>query len=218
MLAEPKALVLADPAAPGISRRRCGRGWRYARPDGDPVSAADKARIQSLVIPPAWQDVWICPDKNGHIQAMGTDAAGRRQYRYHDDWREQRDREKHERALAFGARLPDIRAAVERDLAGRGLRRPRVLAAAVRLVDLGFFRPGDAGYAEENGSFGLTTIRREHVRCAGGQLCFDYRGKSGKQQACAIADDGAAAVIRALRRARPASACSPTGPGRPGTI
>jgi DNA topoisomerase IB len=164
MLAEPEALVMADPAAAGISRRRCGRGFRYAGPDGRPVSAADKARIRALVIPPAWRDVWICPDRRGHIQAMGTDDAGRRQYLYHEDWREQRDREKHERALAFGARLPDIRAAVERDLAGHGLRRPRVLAAAVRLVDLGFFRPGDAEYAEKNGSFGLTTIRREHVR------------------------------------------------------
>ncbi len=207
MLAEPAALVLADPAGPGISRRRSGRGFRYARPDGTAVSPADKARIQALVIPPAWRDVWICPDENGHIQATGTDAAGRRQYLYHDDWRAQRDRQKHERALAFGARLPDIRAVVERDLAGRGLRRPRVLAAAVRLVDLGFFRPGDADYAQENGSFGLTTIRREHVRLKGGQLRFDYPGKSGKQQESAIADDAVTAVIRSLRRVRPADAC-----------
>jgi DNA topoisomerase IB len=204
MLAEPKALVMADPAGPGISRRRCGRGFRYTRPDGAPLSQADRSRIQALVIPPAWQDVWICPDRDGHIQAMGTDAAGRRQYLYHRDWREQRDQEKFEHAQAFGAALPDVRAAVERDLAGRGLLRPRVLAAAVRLVDLGFFRPGDADYAEENGSFGLTTIRREHVRCRQGQLRFDFPGKSGKRQERVIADDAVAAVISSLRRVRPA--------------
>jgi DNA topoisomerase IB len=207
MLAENEPLVIADPAAPGIRRRRCGRGFRYTRPDGKPVSAADKARIKALVIPPAWQDVWICTDRCGHIQAMGTDAAGRRQYIYHDDWREQRDKEKHERALAFGARLPDIRAAVERDLAGRGLRRPRVLAAAVRLVDLGFFRPGDSEYAEENGSFGLTTIRREHIRFRHGQIWFHFPAKSGKELQFAIADDAVSAVIRSLRRVRPADAC-----------
>jgi DNA topoisomerase IB len=198
---------MADPATAGITRRRCGRGFRYIGTDGRPVSPADKARIQALVIPPAWRDVWICPDRSGHIQAMGTDAAGRRQYLYHDAWREQRDRDKHERALAFGATLPDIRAAVERDLAGRGLRPPRVLAAAVRLVDLGFFRPGDPEYAEENGSFGLTTIRREHVRGRHGQLWFSFPAKSGKQREFVLADDAVISVIRSLRRVRPADGC-----------
>ncbi|HEX5187995.1 MAG TPA: DNA topoisomerase IB [Streptosporangiaceae bacterium] len=199
------SLATSDLEAPGIRRVRCGRGFRYIGPDGSPLhDDAARERIRALVIPPAWADVWICPDPAGHIQATGTDAAGRRQYLYHAEWRVQRDRQKHNRVLKFGARLPEIRAIVDRDLRARGLLRTRVAAAAVRLIDLGFFRPGGTEYAEENGSYGLTTIRREHVRCRGGQLYFDYPGKSGKQQEGAIADAEVVAVIRALRRRRSA--------------
>jgi DNA topoisomerase IB len=120
----------------------------------------------TAVIPPAWEDVWICADPDGHIQAVGTDSAGRRQYRYHDLWREQRDRREHDRMLEFGAALPRIRKTVSRHVTGTGLGRERVLAASIRLIDLGFFRPGGEAYAAENASFGLATIRREHVTCA----------------------------------------------------
>jgi DNA topoisomerase IB len=202
-MAEQQSLVTSDLAAPGISRVRCGRGFRYVGPTGTKLGkGADRRRIKDLVIPPAWTDVWICTDPAGHIQATGTDAAGRRQYLYHPSWRELRDREKHERVLAFGARLPAIRAEVERDLGTRGLTRTRVVAAAIRLIDLGFFRPGDAGYAEDYGSYGLTTIRREHVRSRGGQLLFSYPGKSGQAQESVVADADVASVIRSLRRRR----------------
>ena len=160
------------------------------------------ARIRALVIPPAWQDVWICADPEGHIQAIGTDAAGRRQYRYHDLWREQRDQDKHDRVREFGAALPRIREVVCRHLEGPGLTRTRVLAAAIRLIDLGFFRPGGEEYAEENGTFGLATIRKEHVTLSGGQLVFEYLAKGAKQREQAVAEDQVCAVARSLRRRR----------------
>ena len=182
---------------------RCGRGFRYTGPDGKPVRDAQAlARIRGLVIPPAWADVWICADPYGHIQAVGTDAAGRRQYRYHDLWRERRDQEKHDRMLEFGAALPDIRRAVRRHLAGRELSRERVLAAAISLIDLGFFRPGGEEYAEENGTFGLATIRREHVTCSRDQLVFEYLAKGAKQREQAVADEQVCSVIRGLKRRR----------------
>jgi DNA topoisomerase IB len=196
-------LVRADPAGPGIGRRRCGRGFRYLAPDGTPLTDTRAlARIKALVIPPAWRDVWICPHPSGHIQAVGTDAAGRRQYLYHELWRERRDQEKFDRVLEFGRALPRLRAVVERDLRGRGLSRERVLAAAVRLIDLGFFRPGGEEYAAENGSFGLATIRREHVTCGKGELTFEYTGKSGRHREQAVADDAVCSVVRSLKRRR----------------
>ena len=196
-------LVRSDLSGPGIRRRRCGRGFRYLGPDGAPVREAGiLARIRALVIPPAWEDVWICADAQGHIQAVGTDAAGRRQYRYHDLWREQRDREKHDRVLEFGEVLPRVRSVVIRHLDGSGLGRDRVLAAAIRLVDLGFFRPGGEEYAAGNGTYGLATIRREHVTVTGGQLIFDYVGKATKHREQAVADDRVTAVIRGLKRRR----------------
>jgi DNA topoisomerase IB len=196
-------LARSDPVAAGIRRRRCGRGFRFVRPDGRSVrDVATLARIRSLVIPPAWEDVWICADPLGHIQAVGTDAAGRRQYRYHDRWREERDQEKHDRVLEFGAALPYIRAVLRRHLQGRGLTRDRVLAAALRLIDLGFFRPGGEEYAAENGSFGLATIRRDQVAISRGQIIFTYPGKAGKCQEQAVAEDQVCAVVRSLKRRR----------------
>jgi DNA topoisomerase IB len=197
------ALVPSDLTGPGLRRRRSGRGFRYFAPDGSPLTdPAVIARVKGLVIPPAWEDVWICPDPSGHIQALGTDAAGRRQYQYHPLWRERRDREKFDRVMEFGRALPRVRAVVERDLEGRKLSRERVLAAAVRLIDLGFFRPGGEEYATENGSFGLATIRREHVTCGRRELTFDYIGKSGKHREQAVADEQVCTVVRSLKRRR----------------
>jgi len=196
-------LVRSDPDAAGIRRRRCGRGFRYLRPDGAAVrDPGTIARIRSLVIPPAWQDVWICTDPAGHIQATGTDAAGRRQYRYHDLWRQRRDHEKHDRMLEFGAALPRLREVIGRHLGERGLVRERVLAAAVQLIDLGFFRPGGEEYAAGNESFGLATIRRDHVTVSRGQIVFTYTGKGARQQEQAVAEDQVCAVVRSLKRRR----------------
>jgi DNA topoisomerase IB len=190
-----------DCAGPGIVRRRRGRGFSYHWPDGRTVTEPDVlARIRALVLPPAWNDVWICPLPNGHIQAIGTDVAGRRQYRYHDAWREQRDRAKHDHILQFARRLPDARRAVEQHLALPGYPRERVLAAAFRMLDLGFFRVGGEAYADENGSYGLATIRRDHVTLRSGAVVFDYSSKSGKQRVQQLVDDDLHAVVRGLLR------------------
>jgi DNA topoisomerase-1 len=188
-----------DCAGPGIQRLRRGRGFSYRYADGEKVrDETTLARIADLVIPPAWTDVWICPFPTGHIQAVGTDAAGRRQYRYHDEWRVQRDAEKHRRVLTFARRLPAAREQVALDLHERGLSRRRVLAAAFRLLDLGFFRIGGESYAEENGSYGLATMRRRHVTVTGDLVVFDYTAKSGKQRVQAIVDVNVRKVVRSL--------------------
>ena len=193
----------SDPSGTGIRRRRRGRGFSYLGADGATVTdPRTLARIKALVIPPAWQDVWICTDPRGHIQAVGTDAAGRRQYRYHDRWREQRDQDKHDRVEHFGAALAAIREAVGHHLDTRGLGRERVLAAAIRLIDLGFFRPGGEEYAEQNGTFGLATIRKDHVTLTKGQLVFEYLAKGAKQREQAVAEDQVCAAVRSLRRRR----------------
>ncbi|HEY2692369.1 MAG TPA: DNA topoisomerase IB [Streptosporangiaceae bacterium] len=202
-VADAVRLRRSDLSGEGIRRRRCGRGFRYLGPGAKIIKDPQvRDRIAALVIPPAWEDVWICPDPRGHIQAMGTDAAGRRQYRYHDQWRVQRDRRKHDRMLEFGAALPHLRDVIRRHLDIRGLTRERVLAAAVRLIDLGFFRPGGEEYAEENGTFGLATIRREHVTLSQGQLVFDYTAKGDKHREQAVAEDQVCAVVRSLKRRR----------------
>ncbi len=188
-----------DCAGPGIKRVRRGRGFSYEWQNGSRVTDSDTlARIKSLVLPPAWTDVWICPHPRGHIQAVGTDEAGRRQYRYHDEWRTQRDAEKHERVVAFAKRLPTARETVEAHLDERGMTRNRVLAAAFRLLDLGFFRVGGESYAEQNGTFGLATMRRRHVTVTGDLVVFDYPAKSGKQRVQAVVDDSVHKVVVAL--------------------
>lgn len=197
------AVLEIDCNGPGIRRRRAGRGFSYldesgARLDDDEVLE----RIRSLAIPPAWDDVWICSDPSGHIQATGTDAKGRRQYRYHDEWRAARDREKHDRILRFAKRLPELRARVEADLALEGMPRERVLACAVRLLELGFFRIGGEAYAAENGTYGLATLRKGHVRVRGDTLIFDYDAKSGQHRLCEVVDPDVREVIVALRRRR----------------
>jgi DNA topoisomerase I len=190
-----------DCAGPGIVRKRRGRGFTYLWSDGRPVTEPDVlARVRSLVLPPAWQDVWICPWPNGHIQAIGTDAAGRRQYRYHDAWRVQRDRDKHDRVLVVAQRLPSARERAAEHLALRGYPRERVLAAAFRLLDIGFLRVGGEQYADENSSYGLATLRREHVTLHRDVIVFDYPAKSGKQRIQQLADDDLRAVVLGLLR------------------
>ncbi|MFN2607763.1 MAG: DNA topoisomerase IB [Acidimicrobiales bacterium] len=194
----------ADCTAPGIRRRRAGRGFSYVGLDGRRVTDPEVLdRVRSLVIPPAWADVWICPDPRGHIQATGVDARGRKQYRYHDLWRERRDRQKFEHMLAFGRSLPAMRGRVAADLAQEGLPRDRVLACATRLLDLGFFRIGTEGYAEENQTYGLATMHKSHVRLLGdGVVTFDYVAKSGKRRVQSVVDPEVYSVVEVLKRRR----------------
>ncbi len=193
----------ADCSGPGIVRRRRGRGFSYDDAQGRRVDDPEVlARIDALVLPPAWADVWICPYPNGHIQAIGTDAAGRRQYRYHDEWRRQRDRSKHESILEFARALPGARSRLSEHLDERGLTRSRVLAGAVRLLDLGFFRIGSEEYAESNHTYGLATMRREHVRIAGDEVIFSYLGKAGKEQVNSVAEEPVRRLVTALKRRR----------------
>jgi DNA topoisomerase IB len=160
-------------------------------------------RIRGLVVPPAWHDVWICPHPNGHIQAVGIDSRGRRQYRYHDAWREMRDREKFDHMLVFAAELPRLRRHCRRALSGEtDLSRRRVLAAAVRLLDIGFFRIGTEDYVEENHTYGLATLEKRHVRVDGDEIRFDYDAKSGKRRLQYVVDPAVAEVVRRLRARR----------------
>ncbi|MGE3810253.1 MAG: DNA topoisomerase IB [Candidatus Nanopelagicales bacterium] len=178
----------SDPSAPGIARRRSGKGFRYLDQNGNPVDAGTRERIEALVLPPAWEDVWICPWPHGHIQATGVDAAGRRQYRYHDEWRRQRDARKHDHVLELASRLPSARRR-----AAAALRRPlpdreRVLAGCFRMLDVGSLRIGSETYADTNETFGLATLRRDHVRVDGGRLALEFLGKSGKQIVTSLSD------------------------------
>ena len=152
-----------SPDSPGWSRRRHGKGFTYLDEAGRRLPPADVTRVKALVIPPAWDDVWICPAPTGHIQAVGTDVAGRRQYLYHPAWREQRDEAKHGRVVDVAARLPAARSTVATHLARSGMPKERAMALAFRLLDVGLFRVGGEGYAEENGSYGLATIEQQHV-------------------------------------------------------
>jgi DNA topoisomerase I len=191
-------------SAPGLTRRRQGKGFVYLDAAGNRVTdEAVLARIESLVLPPAWEDVWICPLANGHVQATGIDARGRRQYRYHDAWRLQRDLEKHDRVLEFAARLPEARQRLLEHLRSTDeLTRERVLACAVRLIDLGFFRIGGEQYAEENGSYGLATLRKEHVRVRGDEIELEFVGKSGKLWSRSVAEPEVCDVVSRLKRRR----------------
>jgi DNA topoisomerase I len=186
---------------PGIRRVRRGRGFSYQDPGGTPLTdAATLERIRDLVIPPAWKKVWICPYPNGHIQAVGTDAAGRRQYLYHQKWQEERNEEKFDRVLEMSAALPDMRRRVSADLGRRGLERDRVLALALHLLDLGYFRAGSEQYAEENNSYGIATLLCEHVALNKEAVEFDYPAKSGVRRTLLIDDPEVVRSVRALLR------------------
>jgi len=190
-------LTYVTDAAPGIRRRRFGRGFRYLRADASVVrDAPELERIRRLVVPPAWRDVWICPDPHGHIQAIGRDARGRRQYRYHPRWRQLRDEAKFSRMVAFGRALPAIRARVEAALSRPGLSREKVLALVVRLLEITLIRVGNEEYARDNASFGLTTLRRRHVAVSRGELRFRFRGKSGKEHAFGIRDRRLSRIVK----------------------
>ncbi len=186
----------------GIRRRRSGRGWSYAHDDGRRVSAADRERAESLVVPPAWKDVWIAADPLAHIQAIGVDDAGRTQYLYHPQWRERRDRAKHERALDLAEALPAMRRRVTRDLALDGLPRERVLAAALRLLDAVAIRAGGDAYAEQNGSHGLMTLLCRHAHVSGDAVRLRFPAKSGQRFDVTIEDGELARCIEALRAGR----------------
>jgi DNA topoisomerase I len=221
----------SDCAAPGIARRRRGRGFEYLDPDGEHIDDPEVLeRIAGLSIPPAWREVWICMDPRGHLQATGVDAARRKQYLYHERWRAHRDRAKFDSMICFGERLPRLRrrvaldlrrpvsprgatardrsrapGIVEGSLSAEDLTRERLLACSVRLLDLGFFRIGSEDYAERNESYGLTTMLRKHVTIGDGELIFDFPAKSGQRRVQAIADADAVAIVAALKRRRSGS-------------
>src|SRR4051794_2980079 len=189
-------LRFSSDARPGISRRRSGRGWTYRDVDGSVIRDPDVlARIRSIAIPPAWTDVWICPDPRGHVQATGRDARGRKQHRYHVEFRSTRERAKYDRMLTFARLLPGIRERVDADLARPGLPREKVLAAVVRLLELTLIRVGNDEYARLNRSFGLTTLRDRHAEIKGERIRFKFRGKSGVMQDVSIRDRRLARVV-----------------------
>ncbi|HWT23309.1 MAG TPA: DNA topoisomerase IB [Solirubrobacteraceae bacterium] len=194
-----------DCSGPGISRRRYGKGFAYFDDEGRRIDDDEVlARIRELAIPPAWEDVWICPYPHGHLQATGTDVAGRKQYRYHDAWRARRDAEKFDDMVRFARALPALRRRVEEDLADCAIpTRSCVLACAVRLLERGFFRIGSEEYAVQNESYGLATMRKDHVRIEpGGQMVFSYPAKSGVQRLQGLMDEQACTVVAALKRRR----------------
>ena len=195
--AKAAGLRYVSDAQPGIHRRRQGTGFRYVDADGKPVRDKETlGRIKSLVIPPAWQDVWICANPKGHLQVTGRDARGRKQSRYHPRWREVRDETKYERMTIFGAALPTIRERVEHDLGLPGMPRHKVLAAIVRLMEATLIRVGNEEYARENHSYGLTTMRNKHVEVEGSSVTFKFQGKSGVRHTVDINDRRLARIIQ----------------------
>ncbi len=193
----------ADCSGPGLTRRRHGRGFVYLGEDGERIEDQEVlARIDELVIPPAWRDVWICPYPGGHIQATGIDDRGRKQYLYHQKWRERRDQEKFDDMVVFARSLPSMRRRLTKDLNRDDFSMRHVLAVAVRLLDRGFFRVGSEDYVIENESYGLATMRREHCIIDGDRLVFDYPSKSGKRRVQAVVDPEVAEAITGLNRRR----------------
>jgi DNA topoisomerase-1 len=195
-------LRTVSPNASGWTRRRAGRGFVYLDQDGQRLADEDVAHCKALVIPPAWEQVWICPVPNGHIQAVGVDAAGRRQYVYHPDWRAKRDKMKFDRVTEVAALLPSARDTIVTHLALDGMPVERAAGTAVRLLDLGYFRIGSDSYADSNGSFGLTTLEKRHVRRKGDRLVFCFTGKSGIEHCVEIDDPLAMAAVETMRRRR----------------
>jgi DNA topoisomerase I len=199
-VAEDAGLRYVTDDQPGYTRRRKGDDFEYFDNDGKPIrDEARLLRIRRLAIPPAYTDVWICPTPNGHIQATGRDARGRKQYRYHERWREARDENKYDRMVVFGKALPKIRRRVNRDLAQRGLPRSKVLATVVQLLERTFIRIGNDEYAKDNKSFGLTTMRNHHVDVKGETLKFSFKGKSGVKHEVDVSDRRLSKIIRQLQ-------------------
>jgi DNA topoisomerase-1 len=195
----PDGLSWCNDDSPGLSRRRAGKGFSYCGRDGAPVrDATTLDRIRVLAIPPAWTEVWICPRANGHIQATGRDVKGRKQYRYHADWTRHAADGKFDRLTDFARRLPKLGAQVEHDLSRRGPCREKVLATAVRLLEITLIRVGNAEYARQNRSFGLTTLHKRHLEVDGAALTFEFRGKSGKDHRISVRDQRLARALRTL--------------------
>ena len=191
----------SDPTSKGYTRRRSGRGFSYLDANGRRITdAGTLTRIKSLAIPPAWTDVWIAPFPNAHIQVLGTDDAGRRQYLYHEQWHASRSQEKYARAEVLGQHLPSLRRHLKRGVGSTGLTRERVLSCAVRLLDLGLFRVGSEQYTKENDSFGLATIRRDHVRVVKEGVSFEFPAKSGQVGQILVSDPMVCAVLQKLMR------------------
>jgi DNA topoisomerase I len=185
---------------PGIRRQKRGKGFTFLDPQGKTIKDEKTLeRIQKLAIPPAWTDVWICPRPNGHLQATGRDARGRKQYRYHANWREVRDETKFGRMIAFGDSLPKIRERIDRDMSQRGLGREKVLATVVKLLETTLIRVGNKEYVKQNNSFGLTTLRDQHVDVDGATLRFEFRGKSGKEHSVEVQDRRLARIVKQCR-------------------
>jgi DNA topoisomerase-1 len=196
-------LIYVQDVDPGIRRLKAGKGFTYRDADGWPVKdAAALARIRALVIPPAWTDVWICASPRGHIQATGRDQRGRKQYRYHANWRAGRDAHKYGRVAAFGRALPRLRKQVEADLARRGLPREKVLAAVVRLLEVTLIRVGNDEYARSNRSYGLTTLQKRHLTVSGAGAVFEFRGKSGKTHRTGFHDRRLVRILKACQDLR----------------
>jgi DNA topoisomerase I len=197
LAAQAAGLRYVTDGRPGIRRKRAGKGFSYVSPEGSPVrDEGELRRIRALAVPPAWTDVWICPDPRGHIQATGRDARGRKQYRYHTRWREVRDETKYGRMVAFGDVLPEIRRRVSADLRKDGLPRAKVLAAVVRLLETTLIRVGNEEYAKENRSYGLTTLRDRHVRVRGDTLRFEFVGKGGQRRRIDLRDAKLARIVK----------------------
>ncbi len=193
----------SDCSGPGLGRIRRGRGFSYVDADGEPVKDPEELlRIRDLAIPPAWRDVWICDDPMGHLQATGIDAAGRKQYLYHPRWRELRDRKKFDEMISFAQALPRLRRKVLTDLGGEGFDAERILACAVRLLDVGLFRIGSEQYADDDGGIGLATIQKQHVSIDDRQVVFDFLAKGGIRRVQAVKDPLSSEVVRALKRRR----------------
>jgi DNA topoisomerase-1 len=196
-------LVFVSPDSPGITRRRRGKGFCYYAPRSALIRNPRLIqRFKKLAIPPAWEDVWICPYPGGHIQATGTDAAGRKQYLYHPRWRERQDAIKFDEMVDFARALPGLREKVDERLTLGDLSKPHVLACAVRLLDRGFFRVGGEDYAVRNETYGLATMRKRHVRLRGDVLLFDYPSKHGKRRIQAVVDQDVAEIVDRLKRRR----------------
>ncbi|MGB3740163.1 MAG: DNA topoisomerase IB [Pontixanthobacter sp.] len=193
-------LIYVDDTLPGITRKGAGKGWAYYDPKGHLITdRAEKKRLNAIALPPAYTDEWFCPAPNGHILATGYDDKGRKQYRYHPDFREMRENEKFDSCVAFGKLLPLVRRRVERDLATDGMNRERAVASVIRLLDLGFLRIGNDQYAKRNKSYGATTLRRKHVEIEDDGVHLTYRGKSGKDQDITVHDDEFRRVVEDLQ-------------------
>ncbi|WP_324827685.1 DNA topoisomerase IB [Qipengyuania zhejiangensis] len=193
-------LIYVDIDLPGITRKGAGKGWAYYDPLGNLITdRSEKERLNAVALPPAYVDAWFCPAANGHILATGIDAKGRKQYRYHPDFRTMRESEKFDSCLAFGSLLPLVRKRVESDLSGRKMTWDRAVASVVRLLDLGAVRVGNEGYAQRNKSFGATTLRRRHAEVTGKTLKLRYKGKSGQMREVTLSDGSLARMVRQMQ-------------------